>query len=117
MNIIEKKVLHEGYGADGKSVILAELANTFAIYYYIHAEDRYFLIDTADSNYEAKEMFDREIKRHEIQESILRVAQKRVERGATKEHIRFFQEKLLQKWFDPDIRQFIEHLDRMVFEE
>lgn len=62
-------------------------------------------------------MTKRELKawRNEIKGTILRVAQKRVARGAQVEHIREFQKQLLDTWNDPDIREFIQNLDKKVF--
>lgn len=115
MVVIDRTILQEGYGTDGKSLVLAEAKNGYAVFFYTHAEDRYSLICTADTETEAQEKYRREVVRHEIQDAILRCARRRVARGATVEHIQAYQQKLLNEWRDPEIVTFIEYLDRIVF--
>ena len=115
--VLEKKVLREGYGADGLSIVLVEHSNGYGVYYYSHCEDRHYPVMTTTDIMEAKDHYYIEIYRHAAKNAILRVAQKRVERGAQIEDIQRLQEQLLDTWKDPDIREFVQNLDKAVFAE
>jgi len=112
--IIEQRIVRND--SDVARVILIELKNGYGVYYHIENEDRYSECYTTPDYYEALECYKNEIFRNSIKNAILRVAKRRVSRGATREHIREHQEKLLSTCKDSDIRTFIHYIDRMVFE-
>ena len=113
METIKQTTLKEGYYEDGLTVKLVAFDNgMFGIYHYIHCEDRFSEYGSYHDLYEAENAYKQIIIRYEVQQSMIAVATKRREEGATDDDINRYKQYLSSIWDfrnDKDMLDFIKY--------